>query len=54
LAESVRKTGKLLTIEEHSVVGGFAGACTEAHARKGLTYTLDAIGIEDCFLLPGL
>jgi transketolase len=53
LADSVRKTGKLLTVEEHSVVGGFAGACTEALARKGLAFTFDAIGIEDCFTETG-
>lgn len=53
LAGSVRKTGKLLTVEEHNVVGGFAGACTEALARKGLAYAFDAVGIEDCFTETG-
>lgn len=53
LAASVRKTGKLLTIEEHTVVGGFGSACTEALAREQLTYRYDAVGIEDRFTETG-
>jgi transketolase len=53
LAASVRKTGKLLTIEEHTVVGGFGSACTEALAREQLSYRYDAVGIEDCFTETG-
>ncbi|PKL11071.1 MAG: 1-deoxy-D-xylulose-5-phosphate synthase [Spirochaetae bacterium HGW-Spirochaetae-8] len=53
LAASVRKTGKLLTIEEHTVVGGFGSACTEALAREQLSYRYDAVGIEDRFTETG-
>jgi transketolase len=53
LAASVRKTGKLLTIEEHTVIGGFGSACTEALAREQLSYRYDAVGIEDRFTETG-
>ena len=53
LAESVTKTGKLVTVEEHSVVGGFSSACLEALARKRVSCTFESIGVRDCFTETG-
>ena len=53
LAASVRKTRRLLSVEEHSVVGGFGSACTDALARLGVAYAYDAAGIEDTFTETG-
>jgi transketolase len=53
LEDSVRKTGKLVTVEEHNVIGGFGGACLEYLSRKGpaggLRFDWLPIGIEDRF-----
>lgn len=48
VCETLKKTGKGVTIEEHSVVGGLFSAVCEAASR---TYPapIHAIGIEDCF-----
>ncbi len=53
LAASVRKTGKLLTVEEHNVLGGFGGACAEALALEGVSCALGMVGIEDVFTETG-
>jgi transketolase len=49
LGASVKKTGKLLTIEEHNISGGFGSACLEKLVRAGITFKYDAIGLEDSF-----
>jgi transketolase len=52
LEDSVRKTGKLVTLEEHNVVAGFGSACLEDLSRKkaqGLRFDWLPIGIEDRF-----
>jgi len=53
LAASVKKTGCLVTVEEHNVVGGFGSACLEKFMREGVSFTWDAIGIEDTFTETG-
>ena len=49
LENSVRKTGRLVTVEEHTVVGGFGGACIEKLAKSGVKFSWLPIGIQDCF-----
>jgi len=53
LAASVRKTGRLVTVEEHSIVGGFGGACLEKLCGEGVSFVYDAIGLEDTFAETG-
>jgi len=53
LAASVQKTGYLVTVEEHNIVGGFAGACLEKLCAEGLCFGFDAVGIEDTFTETG-
>jgi transketolase len=48
LAASARKTGRVLTVEEHSVIGGLGSAVAEALGRL-VPVSLDFIGIEDRF-----
>ena len=52
LITSVSKTGKILTIEEHSVIGGLGGAIAEA-LGKHCPVKMDYIGIEDVFAESG-
>jgi transketolase len=49
---SASKTGKVITIEEHTVMGGLGGIAAELLA-KDCTATLDMIGIEDQFAVVG-
>lgn len=53
LAASVKKTGALVTVEEHVIAGGFGSACLEGLAKVDFKYGFDAIGIEDRFTETG-
>jgi transketolase len=53
LEKSVAKTGKLLTIEEHNVIGGFSSAISEAFMKRGVHCAFDSIGIADTFTESG-
>ena len=48
ILKSVQKTGKVVTVEEHSVLGGLGGAVSELLGKKCPTQML-CIGIEDVF-----
>ncbi|NQT60391.1 MAG: 1-deoxy-D-xylulose-5-phosphate synthase [Bacteroidetes bacterium] len=52
LVASVKKTGRLLTVEEHSVIGGLGSACAETLSRYN-PCLIDMIGIEDTFTESG-
>ncbi|MFH2114223.1 MAG: transketolase C-terminal domain-containing protein [Spirochaetota bacterium] len=53
LATSVSRTGRLVTAEEHNVLGGLAGACAEALASEGISFSLGRIGVQDCYTESG-
>ena len=48
IVKSAQKTGKVVTIEEHSVLGGLGGAVSELLGKKCPTQMM-CIGIEDVF-----
>jgi transketolase len=52
LIASARKTGRVLTVEEHSVCGGLGGAVAEVLARHA-PVRMDFIGLEDKFAESG-
>ena len=52
IIESVSKTGKILTIEEHSVIGGLGSAVADVLAKSGCGQ-MDSIGIRDEFTETG-
>lgn len=52
LIESVRKTGRLLTVEEHSLTGGLGSAVSEQLTNK-IRYKIAKIGIDDVFTESG-
>ncbi len=51
LSESVRKTGRAVTIEEHSVIGGLGSAALEAIGKHPVP--LLRIGVQDVFGCSG-
>jgi len=46
---AARETGRILTVEDHNVIGGLAGAVAETVARAGLGIRLDALGFDDTY-----
>ncbi|HEY0935010.1 MAG TPA: transketolase C-terminal domain-containing protein [Trebonia sp.] len=54
LLASAEKTGKVLVVEEHSVVGGLASIVAETIARAGLAVRLDQVALPDQDLEVGV
>jgi transketolase len=54
LLASASKTGRVLTVEEHSVVGGLGSLVAEAIARAGLSVRLDQVALPDKDLEVGV
>jgi transketolase len=52
LAASAAKTGRVLTVEEHTIYGGLGGAVAEALARRQPS-RMDFVGIQDRFAESG-
>ena len=52
IINSVSKTGKMLTIEEHSIIGGLGSACAEVVGKHN-PVKIDFIGINDTFTETG-
>ena len=48
IVASAKKTGKVVTVEEHSVIGGLGGAVAETLSEQAPTKML-RIGVEDTF-----
>ncbi len=54
IADSLRKTGKLLTIEENTICGGFGSAVIEAIVGSDLSLAhIDQMGVPDKFIGMG-
>jgi transketolase len=53
LVASVRKTGALVTLEDHSVIGGLASAACQALITVGLAPRFRALGFQDVFTESG-
>ena len=52
LAARVARTGRLVVAEEHSVIGGLAGACAEALATR-VPFLMETVGVRDTFTESG-
>jgi 1-deoxy-D-xylulose-5-phosphate synthase len=50
LAQYVSKTGKVITFEENSVIGGFGSGVMEALADAGIAVSVKRVGLPDRFL----
>jgi transketolase len=54
LLASAQKTGRVLTVEDHSVVGGLGTIVAETVARAGLSVRLDQVALPDKDLEVGV
>ncbi len=52
IVKSVSRTGRFLSVEEHSVHGGLGSAVAEVLSRKK-PVPMDFVGVEDCFTESG-
>ena len=52
ILESSEKTGKVVTVEEHSIINGLGGAVAELLATEN-PVKMRILGIEDCFSIVG-
>ena len=52
IAASAARTGRVLTVEEHSTIGGLGGAVAEALALRRPT-PMEFVGVADCFAESG-
>jgi transketolase len=53
LLESVRRTGALVTVEDHSIIGGLASAACETLVAGGCMTRFRALGVRDTFTESG-
>jgi len=53
LLKSVQKTRKLVSLEDHNVIGGLAGALSECLAQENMVFKYKALGIRDVFTESG-
>lgn len=51
IEEAAKDTKRIITIEEHNIIGGLGSAVAEVIAEKGLAIKLDKIGLEDKFAI---
>lgn len=49
IIKSANETGCILTIEEHSVIGGLGSAISEVLCRNGIGIAFKSMGFKDCF-----
>ncbi len=49
LIRSARKTGRIVTVEEHQISGGLGGAVSEVLVTNGVNVKMDMIGFDDTF-----
>ncbi len=48
-----RKCGRVITIEENIIAGGFGSSIIELFENKGLSFPVKRLGIGDCFIEHG-
>lgn len=49
--QAAKETDRIITIEEHSIIGGLGSAVAEVIADSGLVTKLDRIGLNDYFAI---
>lgn len=47
--EAIRGTGRIITVEDHNIIGGLGSATAEAIAESGMACKFKRIGIPDCY-----
>jgi transketolase len=53
LLASARKTGRIVTVEDHNVIGGLGSAVCQALVEAGVAVSVSVIGVRDVFTESG-
>ena len=53
ILESARKTGAIITVENHSIIGGLGSAVAETLMEAGIGLPFKRVGIQDQFCEGG-
>lgn len=53
IIRAARQTGAVVTVEEHSIVGGLGTAVLEVLAEEGIQAAVSRLGIQDCYTESG-
>ena len=53
IIKAAQRTGKIITVEEHSVIGGLGSAVCDVLAEAGMAVPVKKIGVEDTFGYSG-
>jgi len=54
IERAIKETRRVITVEDHSVIGGLGGAVAEVAAGTGRSFSFRRLGIPDCFSIIGL
>jgi transketolase len=54
IEKAVRETRRIVTVEDHNVMGGLGSAVAEVAACTGKSFSFKMLGIPDCFSIIGL
>ncbi len=54
ILKAVEETRRIVTVEDHNVIGGLGSAVAEVVAESGKTCAFTRLGIPDCFSMIGL
>jgi transketolase len=51
---AVKETRRVITVEDHSTIGGLGSAVAEVAASTGKAFSFKRLGVPDCFSIIGL
>ncbi len=54
IEKAVRETRRIITVEDHTVIGGLGSAVAEVAAGTGKSFSFKRLGVPDCFSIIGL
>ena len=54
IESAIKETRRIITVEDHNVIGGLGSAVAEVAANLGKSFTFKRLGIPDCFSIIGL
>ena len=52
--KAIKETRRVITVEDHTTIGGLGGAVAEVAAGTGKSFSFRRLGIPDCFSIIGL
>ena len=54
IEKAVKETRRIVTVEDHNIIGGLGSAVAEVAAGTGKAFSFKRLGVPDCFSIIGL